>query len=205
MESTIILSDLRRKRRRCAMDSTVTSLLCVLRTPRRRSADSLSKEAVHSSRMRTFGRRTSARAAMISCCWPTESDPDLRSAASASAMGPSSLPVSCRASKPHHCRPVSTSASVNSSPMFSLRVMLKSVGSWGTTPIFWRKSESLSVATSTPSSNTLPPLLGATPFSGPRRRSRLMSVDLPLPVFPTTPNFSPGCTMMLTSFSAGGR
>mmetsp|Transcript_27719 Transcript_27719/g.76323 ORF Transcript_27719/g.76323 Transcript_27719/m.76323 type:complete len:219 (+) Transcript_27719:387-1043(+) len=203
--STRILSELSTKRRRCAIASTVASLLCVERISNSRSADSLSSEAVHSSRTKIFGRRTSALAAIRSCCWPTERPPGLSSVARASATGPSSLPAICRASKPHHCSAVSTSASVNSTPMLSFRVMAKSVGSCGTTAILLRKPASLRVATSTPSTRMRPPLLGATPFSGPKRNKRLRRVDLPLPVFPTTPTFSAGCTTRLTSFHAGGK
>mmetsp|Transcript_105886 Transcript_105886/g.236206 ORF Transcript_105886/g.236206 Transcript_105886/m.236206 type:complete len:217 (+) Transcript_105886:312-962(+) len=198
--STRMRSEFMTKRSRWAIASTVESLVCFVTTSKSWSADSRSMEAVHSSKIKTLGLRTSARAAISNCCCPMERAFALRGAASASDND--SIPVRACGERQHRSRAMSTSASVNSSPTFSLRLIFRIVGSCGTTATLLRRSDNFSVATSIPSSNSRPPLLGATPFSGPKRSNKLTSVDFPLPVFPTTPSFSAGRTWRLTSCNA---
>mmetsp|Transcript_99045 Transcript_99045/g.288900 ORF Transcript_99045/g.288900 Transcript_99045/m.288900 type:complete len:222 (+) Transcript_99045:292-957(+) len=202
--STKILSHLSTKRRRCAMERTVASAQWVPITRRSWSAVLQSREAVHSSRTSTFGRRTSARAVISICSCPMEM-PD--GASSDARASPSvSLPVSCRASRPQCTSAVATSASVNSSPpRLALRLMRNIAGSCGTSAIARRSPDSFRPAMSTPSSNTRPVLYGGTPLRGPRRRRRLARVDLPAPVLPTMPSFSCACTSRLTWCRAAGK
>mmetsp|Transcript_21221 Transcript_21221/g.63740 ORF Transcript_21221/g.63740 Transcript_21221/m.63740 type:complete len:210 (+) Transcript_21221:137-766(+) len=185
------------KLRRCAMDSRVVSTACVEITLSRRSAESLSSAAVASSKTKIFGWRTSARAAVSSCISPRERS-DARS----------SLPKAAGLAsfwRPHAFRVVKTAASLKASPpMLSRREPLKITGSCGTTPSRPRRQSSFSEAMSTPSMTTDPPLPGGTPVSGPKRKSRFMSVDLPLPVGPTTPTFSPPWMSALNRRSASG-
>mmetsp|Transcript_39529 Transcript_39529/g.84251 ORF Transcript_39529/g.84251 Transcript_39529/m.84251 type:complete len:222 (-) Transcript_39529:2143-2808(-) len=195
---TRMRSQLSTKRRRWAMHSTVESLPWDFTTSMRRSADSWSKEAAHSSRIITLGRRTRARAAMSSCNFPTVACPSAMGALSVSATGTFSNCVSCRASRPQFSRSAKTLASENSSPMLNFRLPAKSVGSWGTIATAARRSLSFNVAISTPAMVTVPPLLGSTPLRGPKRNNKLTRVDLPLPVFPTTPSFSLAFTVKLT-------
>mmetsp|Transcript_62431 Transcript_62431/g.182466 ORF Transcript_62431/g.182466 Transcript_62431/m.182466 type:complete len:253 (-) Transcript_62431:2272-3030(-) len=172
------------KLRRCAMDKTVVSTACVEITLSRRSAESLSRAAVASSNTRILGCRTRARAAVSSCISPKD-----RSDAKSSLLKAMELVSFWR---PHAVRVVKTAASVVlSPPMFALSDPLKITGSCGTMPMRLLKQSSLNEAMSMPSMTTDPPLPGATPAIGPSLNSKFMSVDLPLPVGPTTPTFSP--------------
>mmetsp|Transcript_108278 Transcript_108278/g.337434 ORF Transcript_108278/g.337434 Transcript_108278/m.337434 type:complete len:200 (+) Transcript_108278:324-923(+) len=194
---TMIRSHWSTKLKRCAMDSTVVSTACLEITLSKRSAESLSRAAVASSRTRIFGRRTKARAAVSSCISPKE-----RSDAKSSLPKASALASFWR---PHEFRVVKTAASLTASPpMFALRDPLKITGSCGTTPSRLRRQSSRSEATSTPSMTTEPPLPGGTPAKGPKRSNKFRSVDLPLPVGPTTPTFSPPWISALKLRSASG-
>jgi hypothetical protein len=78
------------------------------------------------------------------------------------------------------------------------------IGSWNTTdisrPRIARKRRGLAVRMSSPSSSIRPSVTCA--FSGRRRISALIRVDLPQPDSPTTPTISPACTSSDTPRSA---
>mmetsp|Transcript_27059 Transcript_27059/g.80811 ORF Transcript_27059/g.80811 Transcript_27059/m.80811 type:complete len:234 (-) Transcript_27059:90-791(-) len=193
--STMILSASRTDESRCAMVSTV-AWPNAERTVRWMSASvSASTEDVASSSSTSEQRESSARAMQRSCRWPAEK------LAPSSATGDCSEGTACAICTR---RSASHSASSDQAP-FGSRLSRtepeKRVGSCGITATPSRCSSSGVVDTSTPSISTAPLRSGGA-------TSRVIAAtreDLPEPVRPTTPTFSPGRTSALTPSSTRGR
>ena len=158
---------------------------------------SRSTDAVASSRHTTLVSRSSARARHSICrCPALKFSP--YSATGASSPTPCSVTagLSCTASSANHS--VSSECSLNGSRL-SRTFPLNRIGSCGMHVTRDRRSFSVMFCTSTPSSVMLPPH-GST-----SRQSATMSVDLPEPVRPQMPTFSPARTSKETPRSTSGR
>ena len=137
--------------------------------------------------------RKSVRAMVKSCFSPADSVPTTRSSASEASARV--------AASPTFTSVASISSSVTSPNGARLRrtVPLNSRGRWGITLTARLNVSRPSVETSTPSNVTRPLVSSLT------RRSKETSEDLPDPVRPMTPIFSPCRIEKETSSTAGGR
>mmetsp|Transcript_6912 Transcript_6912/g.24943 ORF Transcript_6912/g.24943 Transcript_6912/m.24943 type:complete len:370 (+) Transcript_6912:1295-2404(+) len=183
-----------------AIVSTVQSLKAILMVFWIRVSVSPSTLLVASSRIRILDLRIRALAMQSSCFWPTERLPP-----------PSSMleskPFLSGSSWMVDFRPDSLSAfQISASPSVSLkgsRLLLtvpeKMTGSWGTSESLLLRSGSAVVAMST-SSMVMLPLSSSTILY-----SVIIMVDLPQPVLPHTPIFSPPPTVKVRPLSTCGR
>mmetsp|Transcript_19920 Transcript_19920/g.63332 ORF Transcript_19920/g.63332 Transcript_19920/m.63332 type:complete len:205 (-) Transcript_19920:3163-3777(-) len=171
---------------------------------------SWSTDAVASSSSKMEQSCTIARARQMSCRCPTDrfvpSSSTLRSSAAratASSPSPASGAAVKTASRSPNATAFTASSSVDSGKAlvgsrFVRTVPAKRTGSCGITAIALLSVRSPSVAVSTPPMRT-------EPLVRPTSRSRHANVDdLPLPVAPTRPTFSPGRATNDTPLSAGG-
>mmetsp|Transcript_31750 Transcript_31750/g.80969 ORF Transcript_31750/g.80969 Transcript_31750/m.80969 type:complete len:224 (-) Transcript_31750:3367-4038(-) len=182
--------------RRCAMMSVVVAANASRMATWMALSVSRSTLAVASSSMRILDWRSMARAMQNSWRWPSEklAPP---STTLASSLSSSAEMAACRptlSSTSHSA--VSACALKGSRFLRTLPLNMK--GSWGMMDILERRSRSPSVAMSTPSITTRP--LSASTM---RNSARKMD-DLPLPVRPTRPTFSPGAAWNDTPRSTSG-
>mmetsp|Transcript_3869 Transcript_3869/g.9165 ORF Transcript_3869/g.9165 Transcript_3869/m.9165 type:complete len:300 (-) Transcript_3869:143-1042(-) len=182
--------------RRCATVSTVAppNSRRIIRWIK--ASVSLSMDAVASSSTSTRGCRSSARAMQMSCLWPTEKFSPPSDTTSLSLSGSAST-----AGLRVH---LSSTAQIWASEWASKGSRLKRrvdenmTGSCGMMHSELRRRDSRTLEASTPSSKIIP-------FrSSEIRKSATVSEDLPEPVRPTMPTFSPAPTVKVKSLSTSG-
>mmetsp|Transcript_78961 Transcript_78961/g.131824 ORF Transcript_78961/g.131824 Transcript_78961/m.131824 type:complete len:327 (-) Transcript_78961:3356-4336(-) len=158
-----------------------------------------STEAVASSMKSSLDLRSTARARQISCAWPTDR-----------LLPPSSTcifklsPPSTSCTLTYSARLDSSKARHKLSSLYVLvgsklyrKVPLKSTGSCGMTHSRFRNSLRETLEMSIPSILMVPSIMSM-------RYNANSIEDLPLPVRPTKPIFSPGLISMLMPFSTSG-